>query len=251
MSSKRPKKKKHQRVARQTSVPDIELYYRRLFKKFGADPRADGYSDELARTERFKMYCRHFDFSGKSVLDVGCGMGMLLPYLVSHGVAPSRYVGVDIIPEKISAADKRMPAWISDNFDEDIDIEFVAGDVTKITDLFQIVIACSIFDVKQRDVSTTFKIACRTMEQMWGRCTEGIGVDFFSPYALDIQPFNAPIPPEWVFTWAMQNLNQRVMLDYTYLPHDYSIIAYRDDNKFVREWKRSGGWKRETGGEHD
>jgi hypothetical protein len=49
----------------------------------------------------------------------------------------------------------------------------------------------------------------------------------------------------------MQNLNQRVMLDYTYLPHDYSIIAYRDDNKFVREWKRSGGWKRETGGEHD
>jgi len=234
-----------------SQIPDIEGYYQRLVEKYGGDPRADGYSSELAREARFEMYTTHFDFAGKTILDVGCGTGAFFRYLMDCEIFPARYVGIDILPGKAETAKFRLAqAGILQSAEmRGIDVEFVAGDVSSIRDSFQISIACSIFDVKQTDVPTTFKIACRTLRHMWERSTEGIGADFFSPYALDIQPFNAPIPPEWVFTWAMQNLNSRVLLDYTYLPHDYSIIARKGDNKFVREWKRRGGWEREKGGE--
>lgn len=199
-----------------SQIPDIELYYRRLVEKYGADPRADGYSSELARIARFDMYIEHFDFGGKSVLDVGCGTGMFLQHLTARKILPRRYVGIDVLPEK--ADDASALLFQNGTFewchDHGVEVSFKGGDISSIDETFDIVIACSIFDVKQTDVPTTFKLACQTMGVMWERCSEGIGVDFFSPYALDIQPFNAPIPPEWVFTWAMQNLNSRVLLDY-------------------------------------
>jgi len=243
-----PKKQKSN-----SQIPDIELYYKRLMQKYGDDPRADGYSSELARTARFDMYIKHFDLAGKSALDVGCGTGMFLQHLILRKIFPRRYVGIDIVPEKTSGAQALLfqNGILEECADRGVEVSFKECDISSIDEIFDTVIACSIFDVKQTDVPTTFKIACQTMEAMWERCSEGIGVDFFSPYALDIQPFNAPIPPEWVFTWAMQNLNSRVLLDYTYLPHDYSIIARKGDNQFVREWKRRGGWEREKGGEKD
>lgn len=236
-----------------SQIPDIEGYYQRLVEKYGDDPRADGYSSELAREARFKMYTTHFDFAGKTVLDVGCGTGAFLQYLLACEMFPARYVGIDILPGKAAAAKFRLVETGTLEVAEmrGIDVEFVGGDVSSIQDSFQISIACSIFDVKQTDVPTTFKIACRTLRHMWERSTEGIGADFFSPYALDIQPFNAPIPPEWVFTWAMQNLNDRVLLDYMHLPHNYSIIVRKGQNEFKKYWSEVGGWDRETGGEKD
>ncbi|GAF71688.1 unnamed protein product [marine sediment metagenome] len=245
-------KRKRQSLPK-TAIPDITQYYARLFRKFGDDPKSDGYSHELARKARFEMYMRHFDFNQKSILDVGCGTGMFIEHLVLRGIRPKRWIGTDILPGKVAAAKRRLKknGFIDWCKELEIELKFVTGTVDDVLDLVHIAIACSIFDVKQRDVSTTFKLACKTLASMWGRVTEGVGADFFSPYALDIQPFNAPIPPEWLLTWAMHNLSQRVLVDYTYLPHDYSVIAMKEDNEFVREWKKAGGWKRETGGEHD
>lgn len=256
MSPTRRKALAKRRLHLTSSIPDIELYYRRLASKFGADPRADGYSNEICREARYKTYLRHFDLGGKSVLDVGCGTGQLIHFIckkLGRSSYPKRYVGIDIIPDKIDAARKLFDSSGAEkkcNINRTA-VEFVTGDIESMTERFDISIACSIFDVKQTDVVTTFKLAQRIMTGMWFRATEGIGADFFSPYALDIQPFNAPIPPEWVFTWAMQNLGNRLVLDYSYLPHDYALIAMKGDNDFMKEWKRSGGWKRETGGETD
>jgi SAM-dependent methyltransferase len=232
---------------------DIEAYYRRLFLKFGGDPKSDGYSREIAREERYAMYARHFDFRGKTLIDVGCGTGKFIEYLVGAGIFPKRWVGIDLLPEKVVAAENRLrrSGFVRKCQDVGTQIRLVSGTVGNLDETADIVVACSIFDVKQTDVPTTFKLACSTLQEMWNRASFGIGADFFSPYALDIQPFNAPIPPEWMFTWARTSLSQRVILDNSYLPHDYSIIALKNDNRFVSEWKKCGGWKRETGGEAD
>jgi SAM-dependent methyltransferase len=237
----------------QTSAPDIEQYYRRLVSKYPGDPRSDGYSHPIAQEVRYEAYLSHFDLNRSTLLDVGCGSGQMLRYLTRRAVWPARYVGIDFIPEKIRLAKE---SYESDGFLKlcrayGVDVHLEVGTVEHIRDLFQYVIACSVFDVKQTDVPTTFKFACSTMSHMWSRATVGIGIDFFSPYALEIQPFNAPIPPEWVFTWAKLNLNERVLLDYTYAPHDYMLIVRKGDSPFTALWKAEGGWSRETGGEHD
>jgi len=217
------------------------------------DPRSDGYSHPIAQEVRYEAYLSHLALNRSSVLDVGCGSGQMLRYLTRRAIWPTRYVGVDILPEKIEFAKK---SYVQDGFFKfctayGVNAEFLSGTVEDVHDTFAYAIACSIFDVKQTDVATTFKLACKTMEQMWARVTHGIGIDFFSPYALDIQPFNAPIPPEWVVTWAKVNLSERVLLDYTYAPHDYMVIVLKGDSPFKALWKAEGGWEREKGGESD
>ena len=251
MAEKSIPKRRQRKIKCITTFPDIELYYRRLFRKFGGDAKADGYSNELARLARYQMYRSHLSLHESTVLDLGCGTGQMLRWLVGLGVYPTRYVGVDMIPEKVEATEQDYhKTGFRDVCEESgVEISFQSGTIHDVDDLFNNVIACSIFDVKQKDSPTTFRIACETLQAMWARCTTAIGADFFSPYALEIQPFNAPIALEWLLPWVRVNLGQRLLMDYTYLPHDYSIIVYREDCDFVKEWKKQGGWKRETGGE--
>jgi len=236
-----------------TALPDIETYYRRLLKKYPDDLRSDGYSHSISQEVRYEAYLSHLDLNKATILDVGCGSGQMLRYLTRRSLWPRRYVGIDFIPEKVELAKKR---FCDDGFDKicsayGVDVEFRAGTVDSVDEMFQIVIACSIFDVKQVDVATTFNVACSTMREMWARATDAIGIDFFSPYALDIQPFNAPIPPEWVLTWAKLNLGERVLLDYLYAPHDYMLVVKKGDSPFRSLWNEEGGWEREKGGEDE
>lgn len=236
-----------------TALPDVETYYRRLIKKYPDDLRSDGYSHPISQEVRYEAYLSHLDLNKATILDVGCGSGQMLRYLTRRSLWPRRYVGIDFIPEKVELAKKR---FCDDGFDKicsayGVDVEFRAGTVDSVDEMFQIVIACSIFDVKQVDVATTFNVACSTMREMWARATDAIGIDFFSPYALDIRPFNAPIPPEWVLTWAKLNLGERVLLDYLYAPHDYMLVVKKGDSPFRRLWNEEGGWEREKGGEDE
>ena len=45
-----------------------------------------------------------------SILDVGCGVGHLVDYLVVQGFQ-GRYLGLDALPEMVAIARSRHPAW--------------------------------------------------------------------------------------------------------------------------------------------
>jgi SAM-dependent methyltransferase len=47
--------------------------------------------------------------TGGEVLDVGCGTGFWLAALTDRGIDPDRLVGVDVLPERVSAARSRAP----------------------------------------------------------------------------------------------------------------------------------------------
>jgi ubiquinone/menaquinone biosynthesis C-methylase UbiE len=46
---------------------------------------------------------------GRDVLDVGCGTGWWLHTLARHGVAPKRLHGVDLLPDRVAEAARRVP----------------------------------------------------------------------------------------------------------------------------------------------
>jgi 2-polyprenyl-3-methyl-5-hydroxy-6-metoxy-1,4-benzoquinol methylase len=54
-------------------------------------------------------FCRRH-LRGGSLLDVGCGAGILLAYLQRHaGMAPSRYTGIDLAQEAVGQAASSFP----------------------------------------------------------------------------------------------------------------------------------------------
>ncbi len=66
---------------------------------------------------RFKVLCDSVDLDGRSLLDVGCGLGDLWDYLKSREIAAA-YTGVDLLPEMVAKASARHP-----------EARFVTGDV--------------------------------------------------------------------------------------------------------------------------
>ena len=66
---------------------------------------------------RFEALARHVELAGRSLLDVGCGLGDLLGFLRERGI-DVRYTGVDILDKMVMAARERHP-----------DGEFVCADI--------------------------------------------------------------------------------------------------------------------------
>jgi len=75
----------------------IRNWYGDLARQFGDDPRALGFNHASSQEKRFEALCELGDFSGKRVLDVGCGLGHFLQFLHRRHVHPN-YTGIDITP---------------------------------------------------------------------------------------------------------------------------------------------------------
>ena len=75
------------------------------------------WSDEASQLARFHVLFSRVALAGKSLLDVGFGLGDLWGFLKAHDV-PVRYVGVDLSAKMAQAAAHRQP-----------DAHFLAADV--------------------------------------------------------------------------------------------------------------------------
>ena len=59
---------------------------------------------------RFERQVSLFDFSGKSILDIGCGYGDFYFYILEKGMQPSAYIGIDLVESHCNVARERLPA---------------------------------------------------------------------------------------------------------------------------------------------
>ena len=64
-----------------------------------------------------------------SVLDVGCGTGLLLPFLTTLGAPPQRYRGIDLSPRMVEVAQRvhALPAYEGATF-EDVSFDSLASE---------------------------------------------------------------------------------------------------------------------------
>jgi SAM-dependent methyltransferase len=75
------------------------------------------WASPASQQARFKVLADKIDLHGKSILDVGCGLGDLWAFLKGRGI-DVRYTGVDILEKMVQAARERHP-----------DAAFVHGDL--------------------------------------------------------------------------------------------------------------------------
>ncbi len=112
----------------------IEIIRDHYAPKFGSDRLnyeiLDWESME-AQHSRFAVLSEYVPLSGKSLLDVGCGLADLYAFLTEHGIR-TEYTGIDILPQMASAARERFP-----------EIEIIHGDAFSEPELF----SSRVFDV--------------------------------------------------------------------------------------------------------
>jgi len=66
------------------------------------------WSDAAAQRRRFAVLAGAVDLSGRSLLDVGCGLGDLWAYLCERGI-DAAYTGVDLSEAMVAAAARAHP----------------------------------------------------------------------------------------------------------------------------------------------
>lgn len=107
--------------------------YNKSYSLHGATPKALQWHDYKSAALRYQNLLTGLDFCGKSILDVGCGMGDLLPYLLSKS-SNFTYLGVDVNANFIETAQKRYDGFdfkvlnpFKDELNKKFDIVLLCG----------------------------------------------------------------------------------------------------------------------------
>ncbi len=116
-------------------IKSIRKYYKTRIYITSEDHEILGWETKEAQLRRFSVLTDAFELTGKSLLDVGCGLCSLLKYLNSLGIKTD-YTGTDIMTEMVEIAKKRYPGtkiYLTDVFNENhgisgiYDIVFSSG----------------------------------------------------------------------------------------------------------------------------
>jgi SAM-dependent methyltransferase len=92
----------------------------------GISPKAMQWKDYRSAALRYRAITANVDIDHKSVVDIGCGMGDILPYLYAKS-DNFQYLGVDVNPQFIEIAKKRYDGHefkVVDPFKEDLGQKF-------------------------------------------------------------------------------------------------------------------------------
>lgn len=147
-----------------------------------------------------------------SILDVGCGLGHLVDYLISRDFKGS-YQGIDISYPMIAQAKKRHPNFTF----EHNDIEHISEKSV------EYVLASGIF------AFSDFEQAKHTLSLLFSKAIKGVAVNFLSAYIPeDIkEPELFYAEPSKIFDFC-KSLSPYVSLRHDYLENDFTVYLYKN-----------------------
>lgn len=90
----------------------IKQSYLKSFTKHGVSLKALQWANTSAAKIRYlQLIDENIEFSGKDILDVGCGFGGILE-IIKKKAQSFNYLGVDLVPQFIAEARKNNPKYI-------------------------------------------------------------------------------------------------------------------------------------------
>jgi SAM-dependent methyltransferase len=196
----------------------IRRYEGRL-EQFGHSPETLGWGRHGRQEVRFSVLAEYaLRNPSASILDVGCGFADLYDFLRERGWN-GVYTGLDIVPGLLAEARRSKP--FLDLRETDIT---VAGDDLPEYDL---VVASGVFNARLTAGDNQAHIA-DALRAMYARARHYAAVDFLSTM-VDFQKEGAwHTDPSWALS-AAQRISRRVLLRHDYMPYEFAVILFRDD----------------------
>lgn len=186
--------------------------YRELFFKHGEGPEVGQWSEEGQRF-RFEKLSEISDLSDRKILDLGCGLGDLYPFL-KHKYGRIEYTGIDIVPEIITRAQEIHS-----------DARFFCRDVLTegIGEMFDFVVISGMFNNPIPDGSAFLrKMSALAFEH----CEIGLAFNFISNHVNFRDKEMQYHDPVEIFGHCLE-LTTKVSIHHHYNRCDVAVFAYR------------------------
>lgn len=190
--------------------------YKQKFKQFGARSKSLQWKSIGASHQRFRQFWTQIDFTGKNVLDVGCGFGQMGRFLTKR-YEDVTYKGVDIMPEFIESGHKRYPyldLTVCDYFNDPLPEKFDT-------------ILCS--GAINSNVDNNMEFRKKAIATMFEHTTNVLAFNMLGGHP---QPANKVGSNIWyadsleILEYCM-SLTRRVVLRHHYHPRDFTIFMYK------------------------
>jgi trans-aconitate methyltransferase len=190
--------------------------YQKSFAKHGARPQAMQWKDYPAAAQRFVQLAADLPIAHKSILDVGCGMGDLLPYLYAKAAGqPFTYHGVDITPEFIEVARQRFAGH-----------EFSVGNPfeTMPAGTFDIIVASGIMNADQPDWLTQRK---HMIKQLFDQAHECLAFNMAGWTGAAESHGHVAYADSQAITRFCQKLTPDMIVRQHYHAKDFTVILFK------------------------
>ena len=198
-------------------LPETETvrWYADKVQRFGYDHRGLGFRSRSAQEKRFEALLSLGDFTGRRLLDVGCGFGDFLAFLQERGVNPI-YTGIDICAPMIERCRERYPMGEG---------RFVVADVLdyRPDEPYDYVVASGIFGLEAEGARERIR---PTVERMFGWARRGVAVNFLSRLSPSPAESRVYVDPCEALAMGMA-LTPAARLDHNYLPNDFTLHLYK------------------------
>ncbi len=196
--------------------PQLRLY-QDAFARHGDSPAAVLWP-RGRQSLRFKALTQHFQGSGFSVLDYGCGLAHLKDDL-DRQFADYRYVGADIVPEFVSAVRTKHP---------DAVVHLIRSPA-ELTDPVDHVVISGTFNLVDGASSEEYLAYVQSaLVHLFSLCRVSLSVNFMTDQVDFIQPGAHHVNVEMMYRFVRDRLSPRLQVDQSYMPYEFTIVAFRD-----------------------
>lgn len=195
-------------------------HYERQLRRFGPTARGMDWKDEASQRLRFEVLCGIADLEGKSICEVGCGVGHLYDWLRERNIA-GRYLGIDLSTDMLAAARCRHPEARFERCD------LLAGDDGP--GVFDVVLCSGLFHVKLDHPEAEWRrFVEESLRRMYAVCRLGVAFNLMSDQVDFRSPTLFYANPGEVLELCRRELSRHFVLRHDYPLHEFTVYVYRE-----------------------
>jgi len=193
----------------------VKDFFNKLVEKHGYSPKSLAYSGEKSQKIKFNIVTEVGIEDNCSVLDVGCGFGDYFNYLKQRGIKNIKYCGIDISNKIVDFAKEKNSL-----------VNVIQGNVLDLSDdeKYDYVISLGFNCVK---TGTNWETLTQVLDKMWKLSKKGIAYNAVSTFSETSPRKIYFVSPAKVIDYIMTNLTYKVVFRHDYMPHDFTIFAYK------------------------
>lgn len=195
---------------------DVTRYFDQCCRQFGDSIHSVGWYNTETQVVRFEVLSHIANLEGQHVLDLGCGLGDLYPFLLDRHISV-QYEGIDLSGEMVKLAKKKFPVaniYQADFFNREI------------TTQYDYILCSGALNYK---VKNKYAYIRSVIEKMMAGASKGIAFNLLSEYSpldmKDTQSFQYFFPED-ILKIALEFSPKTACLHH-YLPNDFSIYILK------------------------